>query len=56
MLGVTIKTRHSKTKFKLRCPRFKYTLKIDEPSKADKIKSSIPTSKYIIIKPLRKLK
>ena len=40
--GVTIKTKHGQTKFKLRCPRYLYTLKINDQVKADKIKSSIP--------------
>jgi hypothetical protein len=46
-IGVTIKTKHNRTKFKLRCPRYLYTLKIDDQGRADKIKSSIPTSKAI---------
>ena len=40
--SITIKTKKRKTKFKLRCPRFVYTLKIDDEKKADKIKTSIP--------------
>ncbi len=42
-LGVVIKTKGGKTKFKIRCPRYLYTLKIDDASKAEKIKSSIPS-------------
>jgi hypothetical protein len=42
---VIIKTKGKVTKFKLRCPRYFYTLKIDEPVKSDKIKNSIPASK-----------
>ena len=41
--GVTIKTKQGRTKFKLRCPRYLYTLKIDDSGKAEKIKSSIPS-------------
>ena len=40
--SITIKTKKRKTKFKLRCPRYVYTLKIDDEKKADKIKTSIP--------------
>ena len=40
--SITIKTKKRKTKFKLRCPRYVYTLKIDDEKKADKIKASIP--------------
>jgi large subunit ribosomal protein L38e len=47
--SVTIKTKHGRTKFKLRCPRYVYTLKIDDQTKADKIKSSIPNSKKVNI-------
>ena len=39
--SITIKTKKRKTKFKLRCPRYVYTLKIDDEKKADKIKTSI---------------
>ena len=41
---VTIKTKNRKTKFKLRCPKYLYTLKIDDEKKAQKIKGSIPQS------------
>jgi large subunit ribosomal protein L38e len=41
---VIIKTKRGRTKFKLRCPRFLYTLKIDDSGKAEKIKSSIPST------------
>lgn len=41
---VIIKTKNRKTKFKLRCPRFLYTLKIDDEAKAQKIKGSFPAS------------
>ena len=39
---ITIKTKNRKTKFKLRCPRYAYTLKVDDEKKAEKIKTSIP--------------
>ena len=41
-ISITIKTKNRKTKFKLRCPRYVYTLKVDDEKKAEKIKSSIP--------------
>ena len=40
--SITIKTKKRKTKFKLRCPRYVYTLKVDDEKKAEKIKTSIP--------------
>ena len=40
--SITIKTKNRKTKFKLRCPRYVYTLKVDDEKKADKIKTYIP--------------
>ena len=40
--SITIKTKNRKTKFKLRCPKYVYTLKVDDEKKADKIKTSIP--------------
>ena len=39
---ITIKTKNRKTKFKLRCPRYVYTLKVDDEKKAEKLKTSIP--------------
>lgn len=41
---ITIKTKNNSTKFKLRCPRFLYTATVTDPSKAEKIKSSIPST------------
>ncbi|MCQ2818001.1 MAG: 60S ribosomal protein L38 [archaeon] len=43
---VIIKIKNKKTKFKLRCPRYLYTLKIDDEAKAQKIRGSFPNSKY----------
>ena len=40
--SITIKTKKRKTKFKLRCPKYVYTLKVDDEKRADKIKTSIP--------------
>jgi large subunit ribosomal protein L38e len=31
-----------KTKFKVRCSRYLYTLSIDDPEKAEKLKQSLP--------------
>ena len=45
--SIVIKTKNRKTKFKLRCPKYLYTLKIDDENKANKIKTSIPSSKSI---------
>ena len=42
--SVTIKKKNRKTKFKLRCPRYLYTLKIDDETKAKKITNSIPSA------------
>ena len=36
--SITIKTKKRKTKFKLRCPRYVYTLKIDDEKKPTKLK------------------
>ena len=33
---------HTKTKFKVRCSRYLYTLSIDDPEKAEKLKQSLP--------------
>jgi len=41
---IIIKTKDNVTKFKLRCPRYLYTLKVDEANRAEKIKSAIPNS------------
>jgi len=41
---ITIKTKNNTTKFKLRCPRYLYTAFVEDSSKAEKIKSSIPTN------------
>ena len=47
--SITIKTKNRRTKFKLRCPKYLYTLKIDDEKKANKIKSSIPQGKFFLI-------
>ena len=45
--SITIKTKNRRTKFKLRCPKYLYTLKIDDEKKASKIKTSIPQGKLL---------
>ena len=40
--SITIETKKRKTKFKLRCPRYVYTLRVDDEKRAEKIKTSIP--------------
>jgi len=42
--AVTIKRAGKVTKFKLRCPRYLYTMVVDDPKKAQKIKESLPPS------------
>jgi large subunit ribosomal protein L38e len=32
----------TKTKFKVRCSRYLYTLSLDDPEKAEKLKQSLP--------------
>ena len=39
--SITIKIKKRKTKFKLRCPRYVYTLKVYDEKKAEKLKTSI---------------
>ena len=42
---VTVKRCGNKvTKFKLRCSKYLYTLVVDDPAKADKLKQSLPQS------------
>jgi len=42
--SLRIKRTGKVTKFKLRCARYLYTLVMDDPAKAEKIKKAIPTS------------
>jgi large subunit ribosomal protein L38e len=35
-----------KTKFKVRCSRYLYTLSLDDPEKAEKLKASLPPGMY----------
>jgi len=35
-----------KTKFKVRCSRYLYTLSLDDPDKAEKLKASLPPGMY----------
>ncbi|GAU98167.1 hypothetical protein RvY_09347 [Ramazzottius varieornatus] len=39
---VKIKKNRNSFKFKIRCSRFLYTLKLDDKEKADKLKGSLP--------------
>ena len=50
--SITIKTKKRKTKFKLSCQRYVYTLKVDDEKKAEKLKTSIPKeiTKIAVIK------
>ena len=41
---MSIKTKNGVTKFKLRCPKYLYTIKIDDEKKVEKIKGSFPAS------------
>ena len=36
------------TKFKIRCSRYLYTLSIDDPEKAEKLKQSLPPGAQLI--------
>ena len=38
-----------RTKFKIRCSRYLYTLVIDDPEKADKLKQSLPPGASTLI-------
>jgi len=40
--SVQIKKNRNDTKFKVRCSRYLYTLKISDKEKADKLKQSLP--------------
>ncbi|ETW75385.1 hypothetical protein HETIRDRAFT_423082 [Heterobasidion irregulare TC 32-1] len=37
-----------KTKFKIRCSRYLYTLSLDDPEKAEKLKQSLPPGLNVI--------
>lgn len=41
---VVIKKMGKLTKFKLRCSKYLYTMVVDDPEKAEKIKKSLPPS------------
>ncbi|KAF9234324.1 ribosomal protein L38e [Melanogaster broomeanus] len=41
-------TGKAQTKFKVRCSRYLYTLSLDDPDKADKLKSSLPPGLTVI--------
>ncbi|KAF5366235.1 hypothetical protein D9758_005765 [Tetrapyrgos nigripes] len=38
----------TQTKFKLRCSRYLYTLSLDDPEKADKLKASLPPGLNVV--------
>lgn len=42
--SVKIKRNGSETKFKIRCSKYLYTLKMTDKAKADKLKQSLPPS------------
>jgi len=37
-----------KTKFKIRCSRYLYTLALDDPEKAEKLRQSLPPSLVVV--------
>lgn len=41
-----------KTKFKVRCSRYLYTLVLDDPEKAEKLKQSLPPGAHDLLIPL----
>ena len=41
----------TKTKFKIRCSRYLYTLSLDDPEKAEKLKQSLPPGPSSFILP-----
>ena len=38
----------TKTKFKVRCSRYLYTLSLDDPEKAEKLKQSLPPGAFVM--------
>ena len=38
-----------RTKFKIRCSRYLYTLALDDPEKAEKLRQSLPPGGYIAL-------
>jgi len=38
----------TKTKFKIRCSRYLYTLSLDDPEKAEKLKQSLPPGLNVV--------
>ena len=39
----------TKTKFKIRCSRYLYTLSLDDPEKAEKLKQSLPPGTSVCV-------
>lgn len=46
LLAVKIIKLREKTKFKVRCKRYLYTLVVDDVEKADKLRQSLPPGNY----------
>ena len=40
----------TKTKFKIRCTRYLYTLSLDDPEKAEKLRQSLPPGALVLYK------
>jgi len=38
----------AKTKFKIRCSRYLYTLSVDDPEKAEKLRQSLPPGLNVV--------
>ena len=38
-----------KTKFKVRCSRYIYTLSLDDPEKAEKLKQTLPPGQFLCL-------
>ena len=49
ILGITIKKNKNITKFKVRTPKYLYTLKVDNQEKADRIMQAIPPSNSLAV-------
>ncbi|PWN49650.1 ribosomal protein L38e [Violaceomyces palustris] len=44
----TVKAGSTQTKFKVRCTRYLYTLVVDDPEKAEKLKQSLPPGLNVV--------
>lgn len=45
--GARIKKNGTQTKFKIRCSRYLYTLVVNDPERAEKLKQSLPPSTFV---------